>query len=383
MAEPSKNLVNERNPVVLISPLDWGMGHTTRCIPIIRALTKLPCSIIIACNSIQKSLLQKDFPSLRYVDLNGYNIFYGRDKSQTLIQLIRQIPKILTSIKEERWFLEDFLAQNEIDLIISDNRYGFFHPKAFSVMITHQLELFSGVAKWLDRQGQRQVYRFLTHFDLCLIPDQQGGHSIAGKLSNPSTLPSIPTKYIGPLSRFSVTTHKADPKHLLIILSGPEPQRSVLEKKILQQVKELPYTIVLVRGTNLPLKVPVGNIEVINIAESKELEQLIDDASMVICRAGYSSFMDLFIKQKKILAIPTPGQGEQEYLAKKLGDEGYIFTTKQKNLDLEKQVLQALAMDLKIFPIHHSDVELEMQNILQLAIAKKSGLTFAPQNISV
>lgn len=419
MAEDLKKNVNPKLPVVLISPLDWGMGHTTRCIPIIKALTNLSCSVLVACNSAQQEIISKEFPDIPIVPLKGYNISYRKGKLGTLIKIIRQIPKILTSIKEERYFLEDFMAVNEVDVIISDNRYGLFHPKAYSVIITHQLGLRSGIGKWADRQAQRQLYRFISLFDLCLVPDQKEPNSLAGELSNPAVLPIKPVKYIGPLTRFSKKSDRTQKpggelKKVLVILSGPEPQRTILEEKILKQAQKLEYDFTIVRGVgseqssneNSSEISKIKNdsaIKILDYADSLELEKLIDENDLVICRSGYSSVMDLLVKGKKTIMIPTPGQGEQEYLAKRLAEKGYIIAGRQKNLNLGKLLQQAQQHLYKEFPFdqqrNNSDtnilnstfaghnagwngsglLEQTLKEIIEAAASKKSGLTFAPQ----
>lgn len=448
MAEDLKKIVNHKLPVVLISPLDWGMGHTTRCIPIIKALTNLSCSVLVACNSAQQEILSKEFPDIPIVPLNGYNISYRRGKLGTLIKIIRQIPKILTSIKEERYFLEDFMAVNEVDIIISDNRYGLFHPKAYSVIMTHQLGLRSGIGKWADRLAQRQLYRFISLFDLCLVPDLKEPNSLAGELSNPPILPSTPVKYIGPLTRFSPKLPEQQKhqqtseyslksssnnntelpeetkaegslpegglKKILVILSGPEPQRTILEEKILRQAKKLDYEFTIVRGvsseqsltesfTVMPKKSEGSAINILDYADSIQLEKLIDENDLVICRSGYSSVMDLLVKRKKTIMVPTPGQGEQEYLAKRLAEKGYITAGRQKNLNLEKLLQQAKQHSYKVFPFEQQRINSDANNlnstsathksglnksglleqtlkeIIEAAATKKSALTFAPQ----
>jgi spore coat polysaccharide biosynthesis predicted glycosyltransferase SpsG len=429
VAEGLKKNVNPKLPVVLISPLDWGMGHTTRCISIIKALTNLSCSVLVACNSAQQEILSKEFPDLPIVPLKGYNISYRKGKFGTLIKIIRQIPKILMSIKEERYFLEEFMAVNEVDIIISDNRYGLFHPKAYSVIMTHQLGLRSGLGKWADRQAQRQLYRFISLFDLCLVPDQQEPDSLAGELSNPAAFPAKPVKYIGPLTRFGtgrkqvdeltqqgIVTSGKEIRKVLAILSGPEPQRTILETKILRQAKKLDHQFTIIRGLGSENSNKKKSIEellsdqksgttIMDYADSKQLEKLIDDNDLVICRSGYTSVMDLLVKGKKTIMIPTPGQGEQEYLAKRLSEKGYIIAGRQKNLNLGKLLLQAQQHSFKEFPFEKNQVtysephnlnpssagqdlsmsggshllEQTLKEIIEAGAAKKSGLTFAPQ----
>ncbi len=213
-------------PLVLLSPLDWGLGHTTRCIPLIRELIILNCDILIACNSLQKELLLQEFPNLTYVSLPGYNIRYGRKKWSTLAGIFFQIPKILTKIKQENRWLRDFLAQHTVHAVISDNRFGLYDNKVPSVLLTHQLGIKSGLGKWVDALARLMNYRYIKRFTCCWVPDYTGEAALAGQLSNPRIPPVFPVQYLGNISRIAPCFTTGNTHEVLIILSGPEPQRS-------------------------------------------------------------------------------------------------------------------------------------------------------------
>lgn len=349
MILPESNKFNNapEKPVVLLSPLDWGLGHTTRCIPIIHELLHQGCNVIIACNSTQKALLILEFPQLVYVHLSGYNLKYGKNRWGTIVRIILQTPKILIKINNENTWLNIFLKSQRVNFIISDNRFGLYAPGIHSVFITHQLYIKTGLGRLTDRLVQWLNYRRIQRFSTCWVPDQKMPPTLAGKLSNPGKLPAIPVLYIGGLSRFTPCIENKHAINLLIILSGPEPQRSILENLMLPSLKQQPGKTVLVRA--LPAESPgarhEGNVTIYNHAPASLLNQLICDSELVISRSGYTTVMDLLKLRKKSILVPTPGQAEQEYLAMHLYKQQLVYTISQDQFSLSK-VLEAA----KTFP---------------------------------
>jgi len=344
---PKSNNFNTttEKPVVLLSPLDWGLGHTTRCIPIIHELLHWGCNVIIACNSTQKALLTREFPHLTYVHLSGYNLNYGKKRWGTLVRIILQTPKILIKINNEHTWLNIFLKSQAVNLIISDNRFGFYAPHIPSVFITHQLYIHTGFGKLTDRLVQWMNYQRIKKFSTCWVPDEQGTKALAGKLSGPKKLPAVPVQYIGGISRFHTCKQEAHAIDVLIILSGPEPQRTIFENLVLSALKHLPGKTVLVRG--LPKEksetLTEKNCTIYNHAPASLLNQLICSAEFVISRSGYTTVMDLIKLGKKSILVPTPGQAEQEYLANHLLKQQMAYTLTQEEFSLTKALANAKA----------------------------------------
>lgn len=338
-----------RKPLVLVSPLDWGLGHTTRCIPLVRELISLGCDVIIACNSTQKELLQQEFPAVTYIHLAGYGIRYGQTRWITFARLLVQSLKILTKIKQERRWLRQFLTSRPVDAIISDNRFGLYTTGIPTVFITHQLNIKTGLGRLADLIARRWNYRRIERFTTCWVPDKAGTPSLAGDLSHPARMPAIPVEYIGGLSRFGSCTG-AGQGELLIILSGPEPQRSIFEELLLQQVKAYTGRVTLVRGLPLSAALPAApeNCTLLNHAPAALLHTLICPATLVISRCGYTTVMDLLKLQKKTILVPTPGQAEQEYLAHYLQQRLWAYTAPQKGFVLGKALAEANAFPYQI-----------------------------------
>ena len=336
------NTYQHTRPKLLIAPLDWGLGHATRCIPIIKNCLNTDCEVIIAAEKAQAQLLQNEFPQLKIVALKGYRLHYGQNSWQTIIKILIQIPKILTAINREKRWLQQFLEQEKIDAVISDNRYGMFSKKVLSIFVTHQLLIKLPFGKWAEKKLQALNYKYINHFSACWVPDVGNENALAGELSHPSMPPKTPVKYIGLLSRFEKKEvpiiYKA-----IIILSGPEPQRTILEKKIITELSEFKEKAILIRG--LPNEKNSINIsplvEVYNHLSGTELNMKICQSEWVICRSGYSSIMDLMRLGKKSILIPTPGQSEQEYLGQYLLEKKWALKIAFNHFSLQQAINDA------------------------------------------
>lgn len=184
---------------VLVAPLNWGLGHATRCVPLIQILKQAQCHVYVAGNPTALKLLQQEVTGVEYLSLEGYNIRYS-SKRNLAWKILKQIPKIRCAIHTEHQWLKKVVTTHQIDIVFSDNRYGLYHTDATSIFITHQLRI-KAPFSWVERVLQTINYRFINRFDACWVPDYAGTLNIAGILSHPVRLPAIPVQYIGPLSR--------------------------------------------------------------------------------------------------------------------------------------------------------------------------------------
>jgi len=367
LAEINNFNTNPQKPIVLLSPLDWGLGHTTRCIPIIHELLFLGCTVIIACNSMQKALLIREFPRLQYVHMAGYNLKYGKKRWGTIVRILLQTPKILIKINNEKRWLNIFLKSQSIDCIISDNRFGFYAPNTPSIFITHQLCIKTGLGKLTDRLVQWLNYRRINRFSTCWVPDCKGTKTLAGELSNPATLPAIPVQYMGGLSRLKPCSGKTHSIKLLVVLSGPEPQRSLFENLLLKQLEQQPGKTILVRG--LPGEgdeVWVKNdLTIYNHVPAGILNDLMCNAELVISRSGYTTVMDLLKLGKKSILVPTPGQAEQEYVATHLLKEQLAYTVPQAQFNLQSSLTSANEFPYQVSPWPMEDYKKVIKEMIQ------------------
>lgn len=322
------------------------MGHTTRCIPLIQYFKTEGHDVYAAAEAGSARLLQENFPELTILPLKGYRIHYSRNKATFSVKILLQIPKILSAIRAEHKWLMQIQKEYHFDLIIADNRYGMYHAGTPSVILTHQLQIQSGIASWMDNGLRKLHYRLLHRFDACWIVDEPRGYS--GALAHPARLPAN-AAYVGILSQFSNKTidfGKATTNQVLILLSGPEPMRAILEAKLLRQAKELSHYNFIIAGGN-PLGMDItglpSHLRYYTHLNATQLLTALETASLVVCRSGYSTIMDLILLQKKAVLIPTPGQSEQEYLAKYLTQDGIFLSIDESHFDLKLAIGEALA----------------------------------------
>lgn len=349
---------------ILLSVLDWGLGHATRCIPIIKTLQKHSVKVTVACTPALKKIFEKELENINYYILPGYNIRYSRYKKLFAVSLLSKFPRLIKVVYKERKWVQKICREQKFDAIISDNRFGFYHKSIPSVYITHQLYIETGNI-FLNKWAQKIHYHFINKFSECWVPDVKEKPGLAGALAHPIRLPKIPVHYLGIYSRFK---KENVPKNIdyLFLLSGPEPQRTILENIILKQLPDmLPAAIVLVRGLPLGAEIinPQKNLKIYNHVAAADLSLLIQSAKQIICRSGYTSLLDLVSLGKGAHLIPTPGQTEQLYLAKHLaGKNGFSFNF-QDNLSLSNiESEHKIAAETVIKPV--SNIEEVISNFI-------------------
>ena len=318
-----------QQPKILVCPLDWGIGHASRLVPVIRALIRRGAAVHIGATGSPYAFLKGEFPDLPFLDFPGYAISYPGTGKGMALKMMQHAPALLRSIKKEHAMLDQLIQEFGFSGVISDNRYGLYSEKIPAVFITHQVFI---QTPWhlgfLNPVIARMNRGFINRFHACWIPDNKGDINLSGALSHKKPLPDN-YRFIGPQSRFGELM-KSEQHHnsrslsydLLVLLSGPEPQRSILEEKILGQVKSLDIRLALVRGKpgsgDKPRKIENGDS--FNHLETAVLFRLMSASRLVLARSGYSTIMDLAATGKKAILIPPPGQTEQEYLGKYLGE---------------------------------------------------------------
>jgi hypothetical protein len=283
------------------------------------------------------------------------------------LKIISQIPRIIFLIRKEHRWLNKAVSAHGFDAVISDNRFGLHHQNIISIFITHQLQIKSSFGKWSERILRSWNYKHIDHFTECWIPDYPGEQNLAGQLSHPAVKPHVPLKYVGLLSRLEKRQSIEIPNHLLFILSGPEPQRTILENKIIDDISHYPGTATIIRGLpSIPSILPsTGMIKFYNHLPLKQLNEEIDKAEWVISRSGYSTVMDIVKLGKKSILIATPGQTEQEYLAKQLARKHLAFDVDQNEFSLNNALAGAKAMRYQFFNLHgFNELELTVKTFL-------------------
>lgn len=304
----------------LICPLNWGLGHATRCVPIIRQLVADGHEVVIATDGFPLEFLKQEFPFLHLIEYTSYSVYYSKGKSQVLAMLMN-LPRIIAGVLKEHFWLRKLLQNEHFDQVIADNRFGMWNKKVHSVYMTHQimvkmpeyLKLFEPIV-WL-------IHRLIIHlFDECWIPDIKENGGLSGDLSHKYPLPKN-AKFIGILSRFQ-GLENVEPNtdyEVVSVISGVEPQRTIFEKMLIKKYKKQPFQTILVSGQPHKLKIGknIHNISLVSHLSDVEMAALLIGAKKIVSRSGYSTIMDLVTLNclDKAELIPTPGQTEQEYLA--------------------------------------------------------------------
>lgn len=316
---------------ILVAPLNMGLGHATRCIPIIEALENHGFEPVIASDGAALSLLRKEFPLHLALELPPCRIEYPYKGTFFKMKQLLGMPRILRCVARERRHVAEIVKQHGIEGIISDSRPGARHSELPSVFITHMLNV-PGDTTMVTAELHKQ---FIRQYTECWVPDVKNSPNLSGRLGHTDD-PTLKLKYIGPMSRL----HKkpAEKKYdLMVLLSGLEPYRSQLEEKLVKELQDYKGKVIFIRGIieNEERAERKGNILYYNFMNTALLEEALNESDMVLCRSGYTTIMDLAKLGKKAFFIPTPGQYEQEYLAKKLQKAGVAPFATQKSFKVK------------------------------------------------
>lgn len=317
---------------LLIAPLNWGLGHASRCVPVIEEFIKRNIEIILAGDGLVYDFLHQRYPLLPIINLPGQKITYQTRGSLNLA-LARSLAGFLRNIVSEHEWLQDSIEKYDIGAIISDNRYGLWSNSIPSFLITHQINIRSkGLWKFGEPLAHQKIHGFLNNFYEIWIPDVPQRPGLAGDLSHVEKSNSK-YRYLGILSRFKypAPVHDHPSNDILAILSGPEPQRTIFENILLKTFENTTMRMNILRGlpSAHPTQLKSNGITLISHLQDNEFVELIVKSKNIICRSGYSSLMDLFRLQRTALLVPTPGQSEQEYLARLHATSGNFSSVAQ------------------------------------------------------
>jgi UDP:flavonoid glycosyltransferase YjiC (YdhE family) len=328
---------------ILICPLNWGLGHASRCIPIIKILNQAGHHVIIAAGGAAFSFLKNTFPENECIRFDDYNIRYSKGK-HLVRKIIFQFPKILSGILSEHFKLKKIIRQYNIDTVISDNRFGLWNKKAHTIYITHQLFIKSPKGKSFTENFLRKTHRhFIMNYDVCWIPDLEGDFKLSGDLSGKHTVPGN-VRFIGLLSDYSEAKPAAEFDYdICAVISGPEPQRTLFQELLLDQLRRSDKKAVVILG--LPseniINTKEKNLIIYNYLPPSEIQKFFMCSAFVVARSGYSTIMDLAVTGRKAILVPTPGQPEQEYLAGYLMQKKIFYSSAQENFDINVAVKNA------------------------------------------
>ncbi|MDD2984183.1 MAG: glycosyltransferase [Crocinitomicaceae bacterium] len=296
---------------ILFSALNWGMGHVSRSIGLIRELIAQKNQVIVACDESQRPVFESYFPELQFVNHRAYPFnFSGRGSFAS--DLFDNRKQLLARFVEEQIEVESYISSFQIDLVISDHRYGFFSKTKPSIFVTHQINL---PLKWFQFLAQSYHHGLLRNFSQIWCMDDEN-QSLAGKLSQ-NTIKK-PVEYIGWFSRFEEQEIQQEisleSKKILAVGSGPNPYAQQFLEEIIEFAREYDGKVKCIIPMEEEVKSIPENLEIIVSANWKEMESYFNQCDVLISRAGYSTLMDLKKLHKIAILVPTKGQLEQVYL---------------------------------------------------------------------
>lgn len=331
-------IMNEKKKV-LITPLDWGLGHATRIVPVVEKLLELNTQVLLAADNRPYDFLKSRFPDIEIIRFPGYKPKYPNN-SMMATSLLFALPKMWYQSRKARRYLQKIVDDYRVNLIISDNRYECYSKGVYNIFISHQIQIQTrGLQNIFKPIINKINHHFIKKYDELWIPDfKDPDENLSGTLSHIAKYPIMNYHFIGSLSRFSPVNQEVNKNkiELLVILSGPEPQRSLLEKRLEEQINKLDLSATMVLGKPEEKKdFKKNNIHYVSHADDDLFSSLIQSANVIVSRPGYSTIMDLSVFGKKAIFIPTPGQTEQEYLAGLMKQKGYCFAEKQQTFDLK------------------------------------------------
>jgi hypothetical protein len=323
---------------ILICPLEWGLGHAARMIPVARKLQEMDQNVIIGSGEEHLSLFRNEVPGLKYICFPGFKPGYSRILPQYLSLLIR-LPVLIYHIISEHYRVKKILYDYDVDIIISDNRFGLWNKGVTSVYITHMPRIpFPKPFEFFEQIGVLIHRKIIRKYTFCFIPDLPDKLNLTGRLSHGVKL-TANTRYIGILSRFPVSdkSQSENPDispYNIVILSGPEPQREILKLKLITLLKDKETRTIMFEGkTGIAGEISrSGNITFYSHLSGMMMRDMINNSTNIITRSGYTTIMELVSQGRSALIIPTPGQTEQEYLAKYMSEKGWFNTVTQKKL---------------------------------------------------
>lgn len=321
---------------------DWGLGHATRDLLLIRALCRRGHSVTVVSSGRALQVLRQELgDQCRFVALDDIPKPLGRTAASFYIRMSLSMPRVMLTFRRERAFTARLCAQEGVDRVISDSRFGIVSTAVPSFYIFHSLRQILPWRPWrMERWVERNQQRMLADARRVLVPDQ-AEDGLAGDLCHDMSCDwSGRVDYLGILS--SVADRGVEPDvDVFISISGAEPQRTFLERLVLRQAPALGRreVVVALGRPDLPYSCRrQGRLTVHTYLDRSGQEEMLNRARLVVTRSGYTTLMELAELGKRALLIPTVGQSEQEYLADYHHARGHAHAVRQSRLDLARDV---------------------------------------------
>lgn len=320
---------------IIYAVCSWGLGHATRSLPVIRRLLNENNELIIISNGRSLELLKKELnQDIEYFDIPDYPMLISENSRQFMAKSVIYWPKFISRLESGFNKLKKILENRKCDKIISDCRYDIYSRKIPSFFITHQIRILNPLRLKMFEKGS-EIFNlfFFKRFAGVIVPDYKDDN-LSGDLShNLNRIDENKLHYVGVLSDFKKKNIKKDVDYFISI-SGPEPQRTIFEEKILSQIDNLNGRIIITLGKSESRKKNYNNdIETYSFLSKEKREDFLNRSKLVISRSGYSTIMDLAVVKTKAYMSPTPGQIEQEYLGDYHTKKGTFYSVNQDHID--------------------------------------------------
>jgi spore coat polysaccharide biosynthesis predicted glycosyltransferase SpsG len=298
------------NAKIIFSPLNWGMGHVSRSLPLLEQLLNQHNSITVFCSAAQQKIYELYFSNLRFIHHDPYAFSFGKKGFNTL-GFIKQLPSLIKQHQTELKRIAEYIALYPTDYIISDQRYGFRSASVCSIFITHQCSL---ALPWYLGLGQFINRSLIQRFNMTWIMDDEH-QRFAGKLSVKF---ASNQHYIGVKSRFHLASSvkKEEKKLHILVVNGPTEFHPLLLKAFEPELSRI--DLIIGARPDLSNNIPC-------IYSWNEADEVLNQAATIYSFCGYSTLMDVVALGCEWKSIPTPGQWEQGYLHKKTLTEGPGF----------------------------------------------------------
>lgn len=350
---------------VIYGICSWGLGHATRSLPVIRKLIKENNEVTIISNGRSLELLKNEIgEDIEYFDIPDYPMLLSKNSRQFMAKSVVYWPSFIARMESGLQKLKKILENRKCNRIISDARYDIYSRKIPSFFISHQIRIMNPLRiKMFERGSEIFNLFFFKRFCGVIVPDYMDDN-LSGDLShNLRRIDENKLYYTGALSDFKRLKTKKDIDYLISI-SGPEPQRTMLEEKLIPQINDLKGKIVVTLGkTENKDKFINKNIETYSFLTKEKREEYLNRAKLVVSRSGYSTILDLAVIGIKALMIPTPGQIEQEYLGQYHNKKGTFYSVFQNNINLITDVeIAKKSSGIK----RKCDVDKTVENILNI-----------------
>ncbi len=329
---------------ILFAVASWGLGHATRDLPLIQRLLNCGHDVTIVSTDRALALLKHElgdrcsfleWPDLPLTLSKSAPLFYAK--------FTLSLPLALRAIVAEHRALDELLSSRRFDRVVSDSRFGIRSDKVSSFQVSHGLRFIAPRRNRLVEIGMEYIYhRCFGRQARFVVPDF-ASNGLSGALSHGLRFVSPQrVSYIGILSGINQveTDHNID---CYVSISGPEPQRTILQDIVLKQVNDVPGRVVVSLGKpeDAGRSWRQGSVEVHSYVNRIQQQVLMNRSRLIVSRSGYTTMMELAELGKTALLIPTPGQTEQEYLADLHYRSGNFYAVQQRKLDLPRDIERA------------------------------------------